>query len=441
MSVSSSLLPSSESQLSTWANTLFRVGTLNKLMPDNEEALEKKKNSLGAIWNSARYLPRSSQVGDLATCLWKLDPKIFELYQNELGDEALTTQEKVTAKCEDFFLDLSACCGKPLVQSARGYDGPTCIVNYSRKISEKSRNWTQTAVFKWTNKEELLSSQIYKIFSECLSEKTRFYIPNSSFVNFEENNYIDEKGSFFCLKEKNCVQIRSNLIAATKIASSRTPENNAVLISEKIPGSILFDFAQGPYLFMNEHQKKHLFQSIGTLSLADIIFEQADRLIPFDSSFTKFDSTMTANLGNLMIVPPKNEEDGPKVYAIDNDVFSYEEKKIASHTFLAEFFGEEQFVEKLSHLVLQCIKNALEPSSFLFRKMDSPKKNQVSSSLQPFIKDLDTIACENIQQGILDAMHQLSSVNISANFQNISAHFIQKQLAIFQAQFGDTQQT
>lgn len=432
-------------QLLDWSEDLCRIGYLHTLMPEDPSEIAKKISSLEGIWSAIHQNPGNRGVVKAQMdALYELDSRIFYIYHPSFNFDLPRplTKDLIQRKSLEFLQEASSFSVAPITKTRRGFNGPTCIINYSKKQSPHSRFWTHTAVFKWTTKEEKMSGEIYRRFAESLPKPLQFRIPESSFIDFDEKIYINGNGNIEDCSRVNTA-LRNSFSVLTQLSTStKTPDTNAILVSEKIPGSILFDFIRGPYQNLNIAQKQRLFTLIGALSLGDLIFRQSDRLIPFDSSFTCFSLKSVANLGNLMIVPPKNENDFPLLYAIDNDIFDHESVKQNYPDFFSSFISDENMSQKLSELVLGCITNALQPTSFLFRKIDKEEVPLVIADLQPFLVDLQSLAGEYIQRGIEDSIGYLQSPRLNTVFQDIpifqeQREVIQQQIAIFQRVFKD----
>ncbi len=429
-------------QLLNWSNDLCRLGYLHTLMPEDAAETAKKITSLEGIWSAIHENPASQQnVKTQMNALYQLDSRAHSFYSPYFDPHQRTiSKDLIKERSAQFLQEASSSSLAPITKTKRGFNGPTCIVNYSKKDSSQSRYWTHTAVFKWTSKEEKLSGEVYRKFSASLPKSVQFQVPKSSFIDFDEKIYVNGNGILENCS-KNSAELREAFHFLTQLSTStKTPDTNAILLSEKIPGSILFDFARGPYQNLNIAQKQRLFSLIGALSLGDLIFRQSDRLIPFDASFTDFSVKGAANLGNLMIVPPKNESDFPLLYAIDNDIFDHEDMKTDYPEFFSSFISDDNISKKISDLILKCVINALQPSSFLFRKMKEEEIHQVITDLQPFLVDLETLAGENIQAGIEESIKHLQNPKLNEDFLNIpvsrkQSEMIQQQILIFQRIF------
>lgn len=418
----SNQLPINSGALLAWTDRLCRMGYLSTLLV-KAEGVEGKVSSLGAVFSvisSASEDP--DEVGRQLCVLAKIDRKIYDLYAGYFDTRRSTTAciKKTSRMCLD---EVASSVTPPLSLSKRGLNGPTCFVSYSDTQFLHSRDWPRSAVFKWTGLEEKLSTEIYKAISNVLDPSIRFYVPRSTYMDFDRKKYIGIGGVEEECSTERSLQIEQGFRLLTHMASVGSRERDitahGVLLSEKIQGSTLFDFIQGPYKNLTIRQQKELFKSIGVLSLVDLVFIQEDRLLPLTSSFSEFSPRGVGNLGNLMFVPPKNEDDLPILYAIDNDIFDHEEGKASYHSFFADFISTEDMSKNLSDTVLTCLNNSLQPGSFLFRGLGPAEVSLVVDDIRPFSLDLFEFGKESCQQGIEEASRQLQEADLTGVCKNI----------------------
>lgn len=308
--------------------------------------------------------------------------------------------------------------GRPVTKPSRGARGPTFLVSYSRTLPNCQVVASRDYVLKSTSQAEIDANLIYDAFSTRFKapEGLGFWVPKTAGLDLVKRNLVHPNCTNTQLSPGVTGQLSQSIDGIGQAhASGQSPlHEKPILISKRIRGENLFDFACSKYAALRPEHKQKLFERMGRLAVLDLVLGNLDRLarIGFDEagdSNYEFSVFEESNLGNLMIDLDENSQVPPYIFLIDNEVepelFSSDEKRKAYLKFLGKFFSDPEKVSKLTNNIRLCLI-----SGFNGQADDAPGNVvQARGNLTLIKKDLaeNGLAVQEIQKGIFQMMDEL----------------------------------
>ena len=218
---------------------------------------------------------------------------------------------------QKLIMDVRSVIESPMVLPQRGTQGPTFLTNYIEYPSAH----IQAFVIKSTESWEPLCSRLYEIFSRCAVNKGLarvchhgFAVPHSGGINFNSAHYQDVDGRVVQINDQ--AEKLKKIFTELAEAYSSKKLSDQIMLSERIDGANLFDFAHTQYEFLDKNERSKLFNSLGALAVVDVIAGLLDRLIQIEYLNKDYKlSTLETNLGNAMV---KVVHHKVVLFAIDN---------------------------------------------------------------------------------------------------------------------------
>lgn len=353
--------------------------------------------------------------------LQKLKPRIKKcvesIYRSEQEDAKATGQ---LDKCMRRFLkDAKSVLISPLVQSHRGLNGPTFLVSYPRLDKTFAHSKLANFVVKWTDWNEICSNLIYKNFSQCFSQNkpSTFLVPNASALDFDVRIHEMADGSHTILTPEITEKLKQKFKQIADLSNpQRTPEDEQVMLSERINGENIIDFVQTKYQYLSQAQKEKLLNRLGRIAMLDVLMGNLDRFIQVHLSGGKYElDDFESNLGNLMVSWSGKSEEFPVIFAIDNGLaprlIHDSNQKELYLSFLRELFVKPKMGELLSEYMLGSIKRALVnyPDD-----EETRDRKEIIERLKPFSQDLDSFGQAAFCTGIKEMSVRLRDTLIPA---------------------------
>ncbi len=355
------------------SNTLLRLAEMDAILSSGLKDRSLIIRTLRNLWIEVEEkLPRSITVAKdvLSEGLLKIGKALARLYLEKIP--SAPTEENIRKCLRRMQKDVQSVLIPPLKKSVRGNKGPTFLIDYQRFNSTTPSGKNFSYVIKWTNLEEVACHHIFSAFGSSfgqdthLNPKSGFLVPQMCFLDFEHRVHeIATQGQTF-LPASLCSQLRNNFLRISEIYYSNPISKSLLMISQKIDGENLFDFAQTRYRLLNKDQKAKIFNRLGRLAMLDIVAGNLDRLIQIftnrNGEYTLQD--LEANLGNVMVVWSQESEQGPLLYAIDNGIETDLIENVASRakylSFLRNLFSSRNLVQLMAQNMVKSFQHALE---------------------------------------------------------------------------------
>jgi hypothetical protein len=420
-----SLVPMEHLGVLNGARTLLRIVKIDSALPSTYigkgvSSVELKKQrdkvllQVSALWEetvkklSESFLAASTFFNKK---LQRLSPKVSRLYESGL---ILKSEEDVIRLSNLFQRDKPSVLVSPIKNSNRGNKGPTFLVSYSRNYLDELSNKLvmNSYIIKWTGWNEFLCNRIYDAFSKNFEEDAKysygFYVPKAAEIDFERRVHEKPEGTQVLMEERTSDELEGTFSEISHISNPDvSPKNRQVMLSERIWGENLLDFAISKYKSLTMEQKEKLFTRLAELAMLDIFMGNLDRIIQiyFNSSGEYVLADLETNLGNVMVYGiPKREVD-LKNYAIDNeidmDLIFDPEKKAKYIGFLKSILSNPDFYDILVNNMVASIRYAL--NSQLDDALDGYDHSlieEVRANIDLFKTDIKEIAPEFFKLGL-----------------------------------------
>ena len=394
-------------------DTTIRLRDLDKLSKQlDPETVAKIKKT----WDTVANLINNNQKFEVIK--GEIN-KHLQKYFNTEQLESLKSIGDIIKFSKQFFTDLSSVITPPIFKPDKGNHGPTFLTSFIWK------NRTHSFVIKWTDSLEVACNFIYTTFAHCLDADCKsidshgFYIPQIAGIDFAAHEYELPNGTFEHLSHSQELELHNIFLDITnRNAPYSNTENKQIMLSERITGDNLLDFAHLQYndLFPKSisgtdeetFQKLKFFSRLGRIALLDMIIGNLDRFVPLildKDEYSLPGNDYAANLGNVMIL--KTQEDY-KIFLIDNGIYSslVENKKNNENYnfFLETLFVKENFHFELAYIICISIQNLIT----LRIKENRKLKEQFSL----FLKDLVEYGPEGLAFGISEMTAHIQTIRL-----------------------------
>jgi len=355
-----------------------------------------------------------------------LQKRVLPIYEPEIL--LANSIEEIKTCAARFLKDPISLETKPVISSHRGVKGLTLLGRYNRYSSKKDKICAKEFVVKLTDTIEVLSNQIYTEFSTGFSESNHrfgFLVPKSAGIDFGNNIHLHANGSKANMDPSIAKQLKSNIEKLAKMFEEECQRKDPidvqnVMLSERIDGENLFDFARHRYPHLTDVQKQILMKQMGKIEALDLFLGHNDRGFTLFSEIVDgkkvydFDEFIPANLGNVLVDLPSNSEADPILYAIDNGIeleFSIDSESNEAHlSFLEKLFNmpHEERVKTLAQKMQASFVLALEPEDLTgFQHVPGLKLNILHAELKPFKEDVLKFGMIHFSEGIAKMMDYL----------------------------------
>jgi len=416
----SNILSSSPEHLCRSGKTLLRLTKL-----DNALSLKRNReqviSELANIWRTAQKtlsisLNDALQLSDKKLQL--LGPRIHAIYIPELKESI--TIEAFHKTLRRFFKDTYSLTISPLKKSHRGNKGPTFLVSYSRPDHSFQTTKLHYFVLKWTDWNEVCCNRLYGAFLSNFSGKA----PNNSLctpltanIDFSCNIYEKADGSQIQLSLDLSNELNETFLAIARAkmhVPDEMPKDKQIMLSERIQGENLFDFARTKYPFLSEEQKKSIFHRLGEIAMLDVVMGNLDRLVQIMGDGEEYQlDNFEANLGNVMVYWTKQEEEPPLLYAIDNgidlDLIHSTAHKKQYLMFLQTLFQDPEMEKTLACNLKETMQSALRTQA---DDVSEGNTIEIRKELELFTQDVNSLGEEMLATGFVAMASKLSSILI-----------------------------
>ena len=389
------------------SNTLVRLVALDRALGFVRSKRESTLAALQAIWKEAllKQTPREVQESSLRA-LSALLQTVEAIYGTPITQ--LNSCEGMKKALLKFQKDLKSVLVPAVQKSSVGEKGPTLLVNYQR-MSPKGHINRYTFVIKWTERFELACNRIYDLFFK--QANIGLQTPTASGLDFATKLFETADCKQVALGVEIVTLLFKEFLAFTP--PSQKPEAKHVMVSKRIDGENLFDFAKSKYFLMNKEQKEKFFHRLGQLAMLDLIMGTIDRLvlvvaIKEDDPYSLNDAE--ANLGNVMVVWSQETKQPPLLYAIDNEI-DVELVTSAPHkdkykAFLQSLFKRDGWDGAVADSMVASFKSGIST-----RVDDAPGNVEaMRAQLKPISQDLEPIAKTAFRNGIQEMVLHLCKV-------------------------------
>ncbi|NGX60152.1 MAG: hypothetical protein KR126chlam3_01318 [Chlamydiae bacterium] len=392
------------------SKTLSRTQSFYSLLPKTvklrqgslQSVLDVCSKTLESLANPSIEVSPSAITDKL---LMELDDQVADglgdIYDSVFSD--CETIEKVKKGIRRIIKDVEAVRVSPARKSCRGNKGPTLLVSYPKICTDPKRiiHWN-SGVIKWTNWTEIVCNSLYNFFSQSFAVPPGIALdlPNKIIVQI-----LEEKSESIDLE--TCKEIEK-IFSRLKAGFVSRDQDKEIMISERIEGEHLFDFAQSKYPALSQSQKESLFINLAKIAVLDLIFGNLDRFarVEFNAKEEKYAlSELEANLGNAMVKWNHGSKQDLQVFSIDNgidhiDMPLRQQKYI---TFLQGLFESPDFPETIAQNMVSNFVNALN------NQVDDYDGNvhEIKKKLEMFSTEITSIGKAAFQRGIREAIAQL----------------------------------
>lgn len=409
------------------ASTLMRLTLLDDALPKNRSR-STVVDQLAKIWleggkQASMIISSGTGSTDLDSLkalmsgqLKQLGSRLTAIYAEEL--EAVTTAAELNKCALRFFKDTNSIQIAPLQKSFRGVNGPTFLVSYPRLDNQLQTPQLHQYVVKWTQWTELCSARIYDGFSRSFSLEgppSTFIVPKASGIDFERGVHEMPDCSQTLLSTETVDKLRQKFLGVVQAVDSKiTPQDNQIMLLERIPGSNLFDFAKTKYQDLSQDQKEKLFTRLGRLAMLDVLMGNTDRLIQvfYHKESSSYDLvTYESNLGNAMIVW-SSELQFPELFAIDNGI---DEKLIHDPEYKAKYLAFLDNIlknPKMTELLTDAMTKSVKSAISLMAEDEDDDLVELRKRLKPFVADLESLGQSAIANGIAEMKESLRTTLI-----------------------------
>lgn len=383
-------------------NLLRAMGTLTRLRNLDELLVDEEKRRPTII---PKYIEKVREVE--TSCLnfptWEVfqraldafDPQIVDLYPLDIEARGAEVVRCVRRMVKDAGSLLSA----PAKKSAVGDEGPTFLISYPRG-ADKIKGY----VAKRTDWNELCTHLIYQQFGTFFDHPTEgagFLAPRTMGFDFFRARERFADGT---LREGNPEEMGRLKQHAEGILQTVFSPEQQLMVSDRIWGETLFDFAYTKYPYLEDWQKEKLFSRLARLAMFDVVVGAPDRFIriekwPGSEGFSL--ERLPARLSNVMLVWQPEMESPPTVYAIDNtmrqSLIDNPLEREQYESFLRQLCSDrKEMVLRLKDCMLESLASALRT------EIDDVDGNiqEIKLKLTEFSRDLETIAPPAIEEGL-----------------------------------------
>jgi hypothetical protein len=398
-----------EKQVLQASKALLRLSQLDQFLSEDViEGREENAMLLSKVWENAKEnlsMPFEEAKKKLQGEFNFFSPVLIEYSAQGLAVQGRIQLEKFLDRNLN---DLTSVQIAPIKKSHRGNKGPTLLVSYPKYRSNGSEKRVEF-VIKWTQWSEILCNRIYEFFLRAVKktskERYEISVPRASGLDFEARLYQKKTGEFQILSDTAAQELYHNFLRTSQIYTSKKIEDNQqLMISDRVRGENLFDFAKSKYEFLRLDQKKSIFRSLATIAFLDLLMGNLDRMIQVHFSNTKQEYCLEdfeANFGNVMISWSVQSNENPILFAIDNGIdevlinnSTYQEKYIE---FLKNLFNTSQFEKILAKNMIGSFINTLST------QVDDEGENvlEVKKQLAVYSGDLDKFVFEVFVEGFL----------------------------------------
>lgn len=409
------ILGSSDAVLSV-STTLSRLCKLDSQISHEREDRSFILRLLHEIWNKAKIDLKNSPDKvrkQVESELQKMGPSISQLFlipfENHEMEKCIYRNIK----------DLNSITIPPLRKSHRGNKGPTFLVSYPRFENSSQNARHDSYVVKWTNTNEILCNRVYDAFSRCFTEldleddaaPIGFLVPKAAGIDFESRVHLLSNGDNTILSRDLNQALKKNFLNVIEsYYPGLIPNDPHIMLSERICGENLFDFALTKYTAISPNQKKVLFNRLGRLALFDFVMGNLDRLVQVttDKKGNYVLEDLEANLGNVMVVCLDDFE--PILYSIDNginqELIDSAECRLKYVAFMREFLANPGFIDTITANIIESFDHALAT------QVDEVEGNvlEAKKRLKTFQSDLQPIALPAFKQGIDEMITELQKL-------------------------------
>jgi hypothetical protein len=247
-------------------------------------------------------------------------------------------------------------------------------------------------------------------------------VPKASLIDFERGVILGENRREVLGGCESRLKVCFNRFLRKSQGKSPSAED-CVLLSERVLGTNLWDFAKKDWNRLSDGHKELIFRRIGEVAFIDLIMGYSDRFVQTEvpreeDPIEGFEGFFCANMGNLMIHTSQEQNSNrvPLVYAIDNPTEEYFLKGGDDYekynSFLKTLLSSGGWADKLISVICKSLENSVENEDneyFEVEGVTPEKRRALKSSFAPFAEYLKTEqAKENLKRGLIGARYNLS---------------------------------
>ena len=358
--------------------------------------------------------------------------RISACFSVEEGVEIDTWRENIDRSIRD----LGSVLVPPASKSQRGNKGPTIIVNYRRPSLFLAPYYTQAYVLKWTDLNEIFMTKIYDQFSRSLIGPTSagFIVPANVGLDLERGIHFQPNRDPSSIDAETSEILNTNFDCVRAEYSPNThPQIRVLMISSKVRGANLFDFAKTKYHLLTHAQKVKFMTRLGRIAMLDLFCGNIDRLVQIIYSNDCYQlEAMEVNLGNVMVESLEGDEDQIP-YAIDNgiehDLISDPVKRKKYIVFLKELLSDrDSAIVLLTRNILDSFHHALTAQADE-SITENENREDIVRQLEPFSTDLRNFGPESISIG-LTQMYRMLDSSLLTIWKGEPSRNLRKQIAL-----------
>lgn len=410
--------------------TLWRLLKLHSVIdqnPNRQDIILKlhniwgdAKNSLGDVDIEGNKINTIKKIEELDI----QDPSfqlISEIYISAI--KSAGNKSELEQVFQHFCKDNDSVLSVPVQRANKGLNGPTLLASYFRYNRALLSPQEHSYVIKWSDSTEVCTTRVYTDISRHLLSQKKdcsFKVPALAAIDLTGNEYEKIDGLKIPISaslNEQLADVFNKFLFHFQKKEDLAIEDGRILLIEKLPGSNLFDFLRTKYSELPEKQRKILFTHIGELAMIDLIVGNDDRFtqINYDEINNEYQlgDDMICNLGNVIVDWEGIEGQELSFYAIDNvigwpliDPNEQQVNKKKYNEFIKALLSNENYAEMITQSMI-CSFDAA--TTIVLEAKDNPSmadRELISAheQLEPFRKDLKSIAFEAIARGI----HQMA---------------------------------
>lgn len=420
----------STSEVVQASNTLFRLAEVDAILSFKDRS--NKLDLLTNLWAGVEEaLPNIASARSL---LIQNLPKIGKTFSRlYLEMPSLETEDSIRKCLRRMQKDIQSVLIPPVKKSLRGNKGPTFLIDYQRfNTPEKNHSY----VIKWTSREEIACHRIYAAFASDFNQdalftpRSGFLVPAMGCLDFAHRVHEMPDSKRTLLSPDICSLLKSNFLRVAELYYPETISKSLLMISEKIHGENLFDFARTRYRLLSKEQKEKIFNRLGRLAMLDVVTGNLDRLIQIftnrNGEYTLQD--LEANLGNVMVVWSKESQQAPLLYAIDNgietDLIEDAGCRVKYRSFLQNLFASPDLIQRLALNMLKSLQYSLATQ---IDDVSTGNIQELKRQLQAFSDELVPLAYPAIRLGLEEMFFHLQE-HLIPGWGNEKSSYLRKYL-------------
>lgn len=419
--------------LTIWEDAVEAMQNIQNLYSEAAQARKESENIIKMTREKIISIEESLLPSGSTSFFTNEFRKFHEYHQYLLKDHS--DNSTIIGKINDFIFNqfriLDSCTFPPFTRSRLGHEKVLFFTYLERQPICDPR--VLSGVIKWVNKREYYCNLIYREFSKKLGH---FSVPKSSLLDCNDNSYKIQNRSYSLTEEqKDFIHGNFEILTHKNHLPKPKRRESYIMLSEKVSGATLIDFAKNRWIFLSQERKEKIFEKMAFLQFLDLVFGMTDRLVkplPKSPDINSYDESddesvntpyalaqQESNVGNIMIsFSDTSEEDF--VHAIDNEISDYlvldEASKNGYNDFFQTFLRDPVHEEIFAQEMIESILKAILPNTLYNAPEGKEGIDQLEEKIKSFREDLETFGKYSFIKGIREIKGALKLLLLSINF-------------------------